>query len=64
MKESKENNNKSIKIKKTVKFAHNRVDDDGETWQTCEIKKLENRITELLVENEEQRGYLEINQYN
>ena len=44
------------KAKKQVKFA--RLDDDGD-WQTSEMKKLEARITELLVVNEELSGRLE-----
>ena len=39
--------------KKTVKFAQSRPDEDDGSWQNQEIKKLEARITELLVINED-----------
>lgn len=54
--------NFGLKKKKSVKFASARVDDD-ESWQTQEIKKLEARITELLVNNEELRERLEAKRY-
>ena len=41
-----------LKTKKSVKFASSRVEDD-DGWQSQEIKKLEARITELLVINED-----------
>lgn len=44
-----------VKPKKHVKFSQNSkksVDDDGGTWQNDEIKKLESRMAELIVENE------------
>jgi hypothetical protein len=42
-----------LKTKKSVKFASSRGCDDDDGWQSQEIKKLEARITELLVINED-----------
>jgi len=57
-KENKEQNTKS----KKVKFAGH-IDDDGETWQGEEIKKLEARVAELLVENQTLRQRLQKEHY-
>jgi hypothetical protein len=53
---SKEN---SMKGKKSVRFTA----DEGD-WQSSEIKKLEARITELLVTNEELRSRLDQKRYD
>ena len=55
-------NGHALKKKKSVKFA-SKADEEDETWQNVEIKKLENRITELLVVNEDLREKLEKKKY-
>lgn len=40
------------------------VDDDGNTWQNDEIKKLEAKATELIVENEELKQKLQKKNYD
>jgi hypothetical protein len=47
--DTKENQSKTLKPRKSVRFSSAKVDDDGDSWQNQEIKKLEARITELLV---------------
>eukprot|EP00347_Sterkiella_histriomuscorum_P012554 403368121 len=43
----------ALKVKKTVKFSKPSIDDDGNTWQHDEIKKLEAKCAELICDNEE-----------
>ena len=52
-----------LKKKKSVKFA-SKADEESDTWQSIEIKKLEQRITELLVTNEDLREKLEKKKYD
>ena len=52
-----------LKKKKSVKFA-SKAEEDDEGWQNAEIKKLELRITELLVTNEELKEKLERKRYD
>jgi hypothetical protein len=52
-----------MRTKKSVKFKNQSVDDDGETWQNDEIKKLESKCTELIVENEELKEKLHQKKY-
>ena len=56
-------NGPALKKKKSVKFA-SKADEESDTWQNAEIKKLEMRITELLVTNEELRERLEKKKYD
>ena len=51
--------NDGLKTKKSVKFRNQSVDDDGDTWQNDEIKKLESKCTELIVENEDLKDKLQ-----
>jgi len=48
----KENQSQINKPKKSVKFSKQDIDDDGKTWENDEIKKLETKCVELIVENE------------
>jgi hypothetical protein len=52
-----------LKKKKSVKFA-SKADEEDDSWQSAEIKKLELRITELLVTNEDLRERLEKKKYD
>ena len=40
------------------------VDDDGRTWQDDEIKRLESKCAELIVENEVLKEQLELKNYD
>ncbi len=52
-KENQQRPTTATRAKKTVKFAQNKPDEEDGSWQSQEIKKLEARITELLVINED-----------
>ena len=56
-------NGHALKKKKSVKFA-SKADEEDEAWQSVEIKKLEYRVTELLVVNEDLREKLEKKKYD
>ena len=56
-------NGPTLKKKKSVKFA-SKADEEDDSWQSAEIKKLELRITELLVTNEDLRERLEKKKYD
>lgn len=47
-----------------MKFVKQSIDDDGQTWQGDEIKKLEAKCTELIVENEELKSKLQKKKYD
>ena len=48
-----------------MKFSNKQnIDDDDNNWQNDEIKKLEARITELIVENEDYKRKLEKKHYD
>ena len=56
-------NGPALKKKKSVKFA-SKADEEDDAWQSVEIKKLEYRVTELLVVNEDLREKLEKKKYD
>jgi hypothetical protein len=54
----KENQTKN-RPKMSVKFSKTSVDDDGQTWLGEEIKRLESRLAELIVENQDLKQMVE-----
>jgi len=53
-----------LKTKKSVKFQKQSIDDDGNTWMHDEIKKLEAKCAELIVENEDYKVKLQQKHYD
>jgi hypothetical protein len=53
-----------VKFSNSIKYGGGSVDEDENSWQNLEIKKLESRMAELIVENETLKVRVTKNHYD